>query len=205
MPALENEGHEAFCQEYVKDFNITAAMFRVRKYKSENVAAVMGCKLLRNVHVARRIKELLTERRKEIQIEADNIIMELAILAFSDVRNVCSWNDGGLNLIPSDNLSPAVSKSIKEVTYHFSDGAGRVSLKMHDKFPALEKLGKHLGIFSDRKFAGDTITEDTTALASQLLSNLKTVLKDTSCQTSPSQSSQAPSSSGLLGGSTSKS
>ncbi len=203
MPALENEAWEAFCQEYVKDFNTTAAMFKVRKYKNENAAGAAGCRLLRNAKVSARVKELMAVRTDRIHVEIDNIVMELAILAFSDIRNICSWNDGGLNLKSSDELSPAVSKAIKEVTYHFSDGKGRVQVKMHDKFPALEKLGKHLGMFAEKEKDPATINNDKDELANRLISQLSTVLKDDSCQTSHSQSSSqsspAQSSLGLLG------
>jgi hypothetical protein len=53
----------------------------------------------------------------------------------------------GLVLVPSADLSPDVAAAISEVS---QSKDGTIKVRLHDKNSALEKIGRHLGLFLDR-------------------------------------------------------
>lgn len=74
---------DLFCREYVsnKCLNATEAYKKVYTVKNDNVAAVNGHKLLRNAKIDQRIKELMAERAKRLEITADAVLNELWAVA----------------------------------------------------------------------------------------------------------------------------
>lgn len=108
MPKLKNQKHELFCMEYLADLNATQSA--IRSGYSEKTAGSIGQRLLKNVEIQKRIKELMEERSKRTEITADKVIEELGAVAFN--------------------------KSIACI--------GR------DKVKALELLGQHLGMFTEK-------------------------------------------------------
>ena len=92
-------------------------------------------------------------------VTQENIVRELAKMAFSDIRSVVKWGDGvaiknpetgelivvnDVVLIGSEHLDDMAAGGIAEVS---QSPAGGVKVKMHDKRAALVDLGKHLGLF----------------------------------------------------------
>lgn len=163
---------------------------------------VTGHRLINNAKVAQRIREIKEASSKKVHVTIENVITELMILGFSDVSNICDWSDQHLTLRDSKDLSPSITKAIKEINYYF-DGetnSGRVSIKMHDKNAALERLGKHLDMFKSPD-SGKLTSNDRDEQAKRLLNQLTTVMRDEPCQDSKQSSPSlvASSASGLLG------
>ena len=84
MPKLENQKHEVFCEEYLKDLNATQSA--VRSGYSQKTAGSIGQRLLKKVEIQHRISELMEERSKRTEITADKVIEELGAIAFN--RNI---------------------------------------------------------------------------------------------------------------------
>ena len=84
MPKLENQKHEVFCEEYLKDLNATQSA--VRSGYSQKTAGSIGQRLLKKVEIQHRISELMEERSKRTEITADKVIKELGAIAFN--RNI---------------------------------------------------------------------------------------------------------------------
>ncbi len=63
---------DLFCKEYLVDLNATQAA--VRAGYSERTAKSQGARLLTNVDVAERIQQLMTERSKRVEIDADWVL-----------------------------------------------------------------------------------------------------------------------------------
>jgi phage terminase small subunit len=143
MPALSNPKYEAFCQEYMKDLNQTQAAIRVGY--SEKTAVVQGSRLLTHVNVSERIAELMQERQQRTQVTADMVIAELAKIGFHNVQDFVNGGNSILELKHLDANKTAAVSSVK--TTMKADGDLVSEVKFHDKVAALEKLGKHLGIF----------------------------------------------------------
>ena len=57
----------------------------------------------------------------------------------------------GLRLRPSFELTPDQAAMVAEVSETTSQNGGSLRLKIHDKVRALELLGKHLGMFTEKR------------------------------------------------------
>jgi len=161
---------EAFCQEYIIDFNKTAAAKRA-KY-SEKTAYSIGYNLLKKVEIQERIMELIKNRSERTQVTQDMVLKELMLIGFSDLADYLSIDENtGVIIAKSfDEMKEGKSRaleSIKEDRAIKEDAKGeqvtvydKVTFKMHSKIRALELLGKHLGMFTDLKIdATDELKE----------------------------------------------
>ncbi|HTL13079.1 MAG TPA: terminase small subunit [Bdellovibrionota bacterium] len=154
MASLSNPRREAFCQEYLVDKNATKAAERAGY--SKNSAQEQGSRLLSDAMVRARVDELLANQEKRTQITADRVLKELARVAFMDLSG--AYNDAG-GLLAVKDMPEDVRRAIAGVKiYDEFDGVGRerekigetTEIKTIDKVRALELLGKHLKLFTDK-------------------------------------------------------
>ena len=157
---------EMFCKEYLVDLNATQAA--IRAGYSEKTAQEQAARLLSNVIIQAEIQARMEKRVDRTEITQDKVLMELAILAFSDLADYLDIiEDTGAIRAKSfeemkGNKSRAI-ESIKEDRVIKENANGdsvtvydKVSFKLHSKIRALELLGKHLGMFVDNvKLSGD--------------------------------------------------
>lgn len=152
MAKLENEKHEQFCLEYLKDLNLTKAYMRVYPDSKEAAAASSSSAHLRNPKIQNRISELMRERAKRMSITTDMVVKRLADIAFGDLGIICCWDDNGLTLKNRDEMTIEERAIIDFIDVSpVSDGDGgllgyRKKVKMKDSLKALELLSKHLGM-----------------------------------------------------------
>ncbi len=144
MPKLSDR-YEAFCQEYLIDFNVTQAALRAGY--SKNYAAKDAYKLLVNVGIQERIAELQAAAAKRNEITLDQILAEYAKLAFFDIRKL--YDENG-NLIPIHELDDATAGAIGGVeVLTIGTGDNQVGtttkVKVWEKRAALDSLCKVLG------------------------------------------------------------
>lgn len=152
MAALENDKHEKFCHEYMKDLNLSQAYMRTYPDAKAESARRLGSKLLTNVDVQRRISELMEARAKRMNISADAVIKRLADIAFGHLGMVCVWTETGLDIKERDDLSDSELALIDSLDISpVGDGDGgllgyRKKVKLRDSLKALELLSRHLGL-----------------------------------------------------------
>jgi len=151
---------ELFCLEYLKDLNASAAARRAG-YKPNNVA-VTSSELLMKPYIQDRIQHLNFSRFNQAEQEGVNVIKELALLAFSDIKNYMDIADGGAISIKTFDEMPGKSSraiaSLKEKkTIRESKGGDEsmlvdsvLEIRFWDKNRALENLGKHHKLFVER-------------------------------------------------------
>lgn len=134
-----------FCEEYLVDLNATQAAIRAGyAAKSANANAA---RMMANDGIQARIAALQVERSERVSAKADDVLRELARIAFGDIRQVVQWGPDGVELKPSGTLSSDAAMLVEEV----SEGPdGRIKVKTKPAIRALELLGKHLGVFVDR-------------------------------------------------------
>lgn len=146
----------AFIDEYLVDMNASAAARRAGY--SEKTSDVIGHENLNKPKIARAIFEAMQERSKRTQVTADQVVKELARVGFADIRELVKWSEERTAFVPSRDLTEDQAAAVSEVqsettTSERDDGTVetrlKLKLKTYDKLSALEKLGKHLGLFTD--------------------------------------------------------
>jgi phage terminase small subunit len=138
-----SQKQKLFVQEYLVDLNATQAA--IRAGYSEATAYSQGQRLLKNVEIANMIDEAMKERETRTQVTADMVIAELAKIGFHNVQDFVNGGNSILELKHLDANKTAAVSAVK--TTLKADGDLVSEVKFHDKVAALEKLGKHLGIF----------------------------------------------------------
>ncbi len=144
-----------FVEEYLLDLNATAAAKRAGY--SERTAKQQGQRLLTNVDVQAAVTEAQKARSERTNTEADEVVLELKRLAFSNIRQYVEWGPDGVKLKDSTGLNDAASCCIAEVSETKSEKGGTVKFKLHDKRGALTDLMRHLGLFNDNLNLGGSI------------------------------------------------
>ena len=144
----------AFCREYLIDLNATQAAIRAG-YSAKNADQV-AARLVGKSQVAAEIARLQTEREKRTEVRADQVLKELANLAFGDWRGLFRA-DGSLKPVGEMTRDEAAMLSSVEVFEEFSGFGEERELVGHvrkirrwDKLRALELVGKHLGMFTEK-------------------------------------------------------
>jgi phage terminase small subunit len=150
--ALELE--ERFAREYLVDTNAAAAYRRCRPDVTDATAKVQGCQMLARPSVAARVATLKAELFARLEIQAADVLRELAIVGFSDVRHYQVNRDTGALELAADVLEERARAvaSVKTRTVHSGEGeSARVEyhteLRLWDKLGALVKLGEHFKLF----------------------------------------------------------
>ncbi|MGD0009338.1 MAG: terminase small subunit [Terriglobia bacterium] len=140
-----------FVSEYVRGLNGSQAAIRAG-CKASN-ARLAASRLLRKVNVQREIEKLIREREERLNVSANNILQELAAVAFFDPRQL--FDEHG-NLKPIHTLDKRTAKAISAFScVNLYKGRGekrhcvgqRWKFRFGDRSRALELLGKYLGLF----------------------------------------------------------
>ncbi len=137
---------QKFCQEYMIDLNGTQAA--IRAGYSEKTANEQACQHLAKLHIQAYISELKQKLSIKTGITAERIINELAKIGFSNIQDYLSEGGSFKDFIKVDANQAGAISSIKFATTTFEGGERQeVQVKMWDKVAALEKMGKHIGLF----------------------------------------------------------
>ena len=147
-----NKKMEVFCQEYVNDLNGTQAA--IRSGYSEKTAYSIGSRLLKNVEVQAKIKELQGDLQKASEITALRILQEHKKIAFSSISHLHnSW----IELKEFENLTAEQKSCIKSInTKVVRRNIGTkenpdvvdieyVKIELYDKQKALDSISNLLG------------------------------------------------------------
>ena len=154
MPILPKAGHERFAQGIAQGLSASAAYVAAGYSKNDGNAA----RLNGNEKVRARVEELLTAGAEKAGVTIQRIVDELAKVGFANMGDYLHATSGGDPFFVYDQLTDEQKAALAEVTVEdFKEGRGedardvrRVKFKLYDKLGALEKLGKHLGMFKDR-------------------------------------------------------
>ncbi len=136
-----------FVQEYLVDLNAKQAA--IRAGYSPRSAETNGNRMLRNAQVAAAVRVAKAERERRTEITSDRVLRELARVAFFDPRKLFGADGQPLPIAELDDDAAAVVAGLEVSVAHNDDGTvTRVAkIKLADKLAALEKLGRHLGLF----------------------------------------------------------
>lgn len=150
MPVLTDARHELFCLERVSGRSIISA-FEAAGFARDTGNAT---RLNAEPHIQERIAELKAAAAERVEITQARVLAELAKVGFSDIRKLFT-DTGALKRVEElDDDTAAFISSIKVVTRKVPGGDdGEVEhtaeIKQWDKLSALEKIGKHIGMFKE--------------------------------------------------------
>jgi phage terminase small subunit len=151
---------ERFVEQYLIDLNATQAA--IRAGYSRKTANKVGPRLLVNVGVAAAVAEGKKRLTAKLEITADRVLLELASIAFNDVRGFYR-PDGKLKSI--SELTPEQGAALEsfEIIRKNVDPADNKTdivhrLKFVDKIGALTLLAKFFGLLKERAEVGGEVT-----------------------------------------------
>jgi phage terminase small subunit len=153
MPALRNPKRELFAIKRSEGLSAVKA-FEAAGYRPHRQNAA---RLSANDDVRRRVGELQAPAIAAAGVSAQRIIDELARIGFVNLGDFIRFDQGGDPRIDLGGLTRDQFAAIADVTVtsriiHGSEGKPDIELRklhvrLHDKLNALEKLGKHIGMF----------------------------------------------------------
>lgn len=158
-----------FVDEYLIDLNATRAYkIAYPKVKKDETAAVNGSRMLRNAKVEKYISERMKDREKRTEITQDWVLKELFKIASvnrTDIARVATKqvnqittdeNTGEITMVPREIQVVELTDTNKLTAEQQSIIAGieetkyGIKVSSYDKLKALELIGKHLGMFTDK-------------------------------------------------------
>lgn len=158
---------KVFVDEYLVDFNATRAYKKAYpNIKNDETAATNGNRLLRNAKVKAYLDKRMHDREVRTEITQDRVLKELAAIAFANGSDFAEVLEeplmaNGVPVLDSEG-NPVTYKTIK--VYNTKDipqekrkaisgiklTKNGIAVESADKVRALELLGKHLNMFTDK-------------------------------------------------------
>lgn len=137
-----------FIEEYLIDLNATQAA--IRAGYSPHTAYSIGSELLKKPEIRARVDKEMAERSKRTGINADRVVIELARIGLVNPDDLINFSSATVKEnAKEDDLKAIASVKVKVTTSDNSETVER-EIKLYDKIKALELLGKHLGMFTDK-------------------------------------------------------
>lgn len=157
---------KAFIDEYLIDLNATQAA--IRAGYSSKTARKIGQENLTKPDIQAEIQKKMKDREERTEITQDKVLKELAAIAFAkgsdfakvvkktalqpvfdDVGDVIDHQEVTYNVVeiePTDEIPDEKKKAISGI----KQGKHGIEVNTCDKVRALELLGRHLGMFTDK-------------------------------------------------------
>jgi len=153
---------ELFCLEYLKDFNATKAAERAGY--SKDSARQIGSENLSKPYIQARIRDRMNEVMGDAKDDIRRIIDELKLIAFGDIKDVVSWDEGRelvdkttgqahrtfRTTIRDSSEMGDKSRMISEISESETELSSNRKVKLYDKIRAIELLGKYYKMFTDK-------------------------------------------------------
>ena len=153
--------YRIFAREYLVDLNGKRAA--IAAGYSERSAEVTASRLLKQPRVRKLIRKLMNRRAEKLELTGEKVLKELARLAFANMTDYLEIGPDGsarvdFSRVDRDKGAAIQEVDIDEIFERRRRKAGkptfetvqRVKFKLADKGQNLERLGRHLKLFSDK-------------------------------------------------------
>jgi phage terminase small subunit len=134
----------AFAREYCKDGNAAQAALRVGYSPKCNRRTAN--RMLKDPLVKAEIEKRMRKISEKADCTAERVLTELARIAFCDSSSFVRVENGRVKVVNTDDLTDDQRAAVAEV----KETTEGISAKAHDKIRALELIGKHLKLFTDK-------------------------------------------------------
>jgi len=145
-----------FCYEYIaNNFNGEKAA-KSAGYKTKQCRQ-QASKMLTKSNIKEKVEELTKKHLMKLNVSAEKVLNELAIMAFVDTKDVYEF-DGKEARVKSFEEMGKATRAIQEiqVTPGAKGKPDKVKIKLYDKKGSLELLGKYHKLFTDKiEHSGD--------------------------------------------------
>lgn len=159
---------QRFCDEYLIDLNATQAA--IRAGYSPKTAEQLAYQLLQKTSVQNHIAELQKKREERTEITQDSVLHELALIAFAKASDYARVVEKDAMVEVDGHMVPVLDEDGNQVKYRtvepiltdeltedqkkaiavIKKGRDGFEIKPYSKIQALELLGKHLGMFTEK-------------------------------------------------------
>lgn len=160
------EKQRLFVMEYLRDFNATRAAMAVGY--SKKTAYAIGWENLRKPQIQAEIKRQKEAMTDELGMSVHRVIAEYMKIAFTDITDLLEFGQKEVPVMTmfgpmKDEAGNTLTKMVNYVDFKESEiidgtvisevkqGKDGVSIKLHDKMKALEKLEKYLGFMTEEQ------------------------------------------------------
>jgi phage terminase small subunit len=147
-----------FCDEYLIDLNATQAA--IRAGYSKKTAYAIGEENLRKPEIVAEIQVCMKRLSERTEISQEKVLNELAKIGFFDIRKLLDTQGNPIPLHELDDHTAAAIAGLDILEEYDGTGKDRIFVgyvkkyKIADKRAALVDIGKHIGMFIDRKEHG---------------------------------------------------
>ncbi len=114
----------------------------------------------------------MAERAERTGLTADWVVDELRKIAGANMADYMKPGPEGYPVLDFSSLTRDQTAALSQVTVEDVAGGKRVQFKLHDKLSALDKLGRHLGIFSEKQQSEVKVADDVVDLRETILRSL---------------------------------
>lgn len=148
-----NSNQIRFVREYLIDLNATDACLRAGySKKNPKNAHKIGPRLLKEPWIEEAIQKEMDKRAKKTGLNSQKILESILELALFDIGR--AYDDNGA-MLPLKQMPPDVRRAISsldvsEININGNKMGEIKKVKYADKLKALELLGRHLKLFTDR-------------------------------------------------------
>lgn len=159
---------QRFCDEYLIDLNATQAAIRAG-YSPKGMNKRVG-RMMANEGIQAYIKERQKELEERTEITQDSVLHELALIAFAKASDYARVVEKDAMVEVDGHMVPVLDEDGNQVKYRtvepiltdeltedqkkaiavIKKGRDGFEIKPYSKIQALELLGKHLGMFTEK-------------------------------------------------------
>ncbi len=166
---LKNKMQEMFCRHYITEIDgeaFNGYKAAVKAGYKEHSARFQASRLLTKDNIRERVAELQKEAFKRCEMDADYVLSKFKKIIDDDIRNYLSFgmkailvgyktdDDGEKTPVYEDQVAVDIKDSSDVDTWNVSEISigrdGQFKFKLHDKKGALQDVGKHLKLFTDK-------------------------------------------------------
>ena len=152
MTAKLTPKQEAFVLAYLETGNASEAYRRaydVSRMKPETVKR-KAAEMMAHGNITATLEAEQAKIAERHSVTVDRIISEYAAIAFADAGDYFDWGRKGVAVRDKAELTPAQRRVVAEASQTVTESGGTIRVKLHCKLTALDRLGKHLGMFPDK-------------------------------------------------------